>query len=425
MEAVIQSLTKQLRTQIRALRTSSLARNAGWMLIGQGVSVVLQAGYFVMLARLLGVREYGVFAGAFAFVGIAMPYSTLGSGLLFIRYVSARPDTFAAYWGNIILSTAMAGTVLTIALYFVAPHILNPASASIIVLVSIGNCIFSQMVASMGFIFQTYNRLRMTATLNILTNSLRLVAVGIMTALLPHASAKQWAIASVYISILAAIVGFLFVTRRYGRPRFLPKMLFSHALEGLGFSLGWSAQSAYNDVDKTLLSHYDMNIQNGIYTMAYRIVDIATIPITAVDAAALPRYFSDSSKDIRSVRPLAVRLAMRASLAGLLMSGCLFVAAPLIPHIVGRGFTESVLALRWLCLLPAMRGIHQLTGSALTSMGFQRFRTATQLSAAALNLMLNLWLIPQHGWLGAAWASLATDGSLGVANWLMLQRLSK
>ena len=422
---MVQSLIQLLLSEILALRTSSLARNAGWMLVGQGLSLLLQAVFFVLLARLLGVREYGVFAGAFAFVGIAMPYSTLGSGLLFMRYVSARPSTYAVYWGNILLSTVVTGTVLTGVLYYVAPHLLNPASASIVILVAMGNCVFSQLVASMGFVFQTFERLQMTAALNILTNSLRLVAVGIMAALLPHASARQWALASMYISILAAIVGFLVVTRRFGRPKFVPRMLLSHTLEGLGFSLGWSAQSVYNDIDKTLLSHYGMNFQNGVYTMAYRIVDVATIPVTAVDAAALPRYFQEHDKDALSVPPLGFRLARRAALIGLLMSGGLFVAAPLIPHLVGHGFTDSVLALRWLCLLPAMRGIHQLTGSAITGMGFQRFRTVAQFSAAGLNLALNLWLIPRHGWLGAAWASIATDGLLAIVNLLILGRLSK
>ena len=415
-----------LTTEIRRLRTNTLAHNAGWMLVGQGCSFLLQAGYFVLLARLLGVREYGIFAGAFAFVGIAMPYSTLGSGLLFVRYVGSQPNSFAVYWGNIILSTAIAGTALTALLYVVAPHLLNPASAAIVVPVGIGNCIFGQMVASMGFVFQTFERLRMTAALSILTNGLRLLAVGIMTILLPHSSAQQWAMASLYVSVLAAIVGFVVVSKGFCWPQFLPSLVVSHAVEGLGFSLGWSAQSAYNDIDKTLLSHYGMNVQNGIYTMAYRIVDIANMPITALDAAALPRYVRDSSSnDVRGVSRLAVRLAVRASLVGLMMSAVLFLAAPLIPHLVGRGFAAGVQALRWLCLLPAIRGIHQLTGCALTGMGFQRYRTAVQLAAAGVNLALNLWLIPRYGWHGAAWASLATDGLLAVATWLLLKGISK
>lgn len=35
----------------------------------------------------------------------------------------------------------------------------------------------------------------------------------------------------------------------------------------------------------------------------------------------------------------------------------------------------------------------------------------------------NFWLIPHHGWAGAAWASLATDGGLAVVNWFVQQSL--
>jgi O-antigen/teichoic acid export membrane protein len=413
-----------LAKEVRVIRGSRMGRNAGWMLIGQGLNLLLQAGYFILLARLLGAREYGVFAGAFAFVAIATPYSTLGSGLLFVRYVGADHSKFAAYWGNVILSSAVAGSILTVALCLIAPHFLNPASASLVMLVGIANCIFAQLVASMGFIFQAFELLRITAVLNLLTSASRFLAAAAMMIFLSRANAMQWALATVYISALTSIVGFLVVTRRFGRPRFAPRMLVSHALEGLGFSLGWSAQSAYNDIDKTLLSHYGLNIQNGIYTAAYRIVDVATTPIAALDAAALPRYVQDSARDINSVPPLAIRLAKRASLVGLMASAALFVASPIIPLVLGHGFAETVSALRWLCLLPAMRGIHYLTGCALTGSGFQRYRTTSQLCVAGLNLGLNLWLIPRYGWLGAAWASLASDGSLAVINWILVRSIS-
>lgn len=187
--------------------------------------------------------------------------------------------------------------------------------------------------------------------------------------------------------------------------------------------LSGSTQSAYNDIDKAMLSHYGMNVANGIYSMAYRIMDISAIPVTALDAASLPRFFRLSREGFHSVASLSVRLAKRAVLLGVLISVCVFAAAPLVPHIVGNGFKESVLALRWLCLIPVFRGIHQLTGSAITGLGFQRYRTAGQFSAAILNLGLNLWLIPQYGWLGAAWASLATDGSLSIVNSAILKSL--
>lgn len=407
------------------LRTSSLARNAGWMFAGQGASVLLQAAYFILLAHLLGVRQYGIFAGAFALVGILGPYCTLGSGTVFMRYAGSQPEKFPLYWGNILLSTGLASGASIVLLYFLAPHLIDAESASIVLTVAVGNCLFSQMLSAMGQVFQAYELLGMTAFLNLLTNALRTIAVGVMALLFSRITAGQWALVSAVVSLLAALTGFLIISRRFGLPRFHLQMVFANAFEGLGFSLGGSAQSVYNDLDKTMLSHYGMNVQNGIYTMAYRIIDIGTLPVSSIDAASLPRYFRAASENLPSVPALAFRLAKRAFFIGLVVSAVLFLSAPVVPHIVGHGYAESIQALRWLCLLPAIRGIHQLTGSAMTGMGFQRFRTIIQFSAAGSNLLLNLWLIPKHGWQGAAWSSLATDGALAVINCLMLMWVRK
>jgi O-antigen/teichoic acid export membrane protein len=393
------------------------------MLVGQGLNLLLQAGYFVLLARVLGVQQYGVFVGAFAFVSIAVSYSSLGSGLLFMQYVSTKPENFAVYWGNILLSTLGAGTLITALLYVVAPHLLNPESAAVTLLVALGECICRQIVTCVGQIFQTFENLRMTAAVSQLTNLLRLIAVIGLAVTIHHASAWQWALASLVVSVLAAIACSALIIARFGLPHFKPQILFKRLGEGLNFSLAGSTQSIYNDIDKAMLSHYGMNIANGIYTLAYRIVDLATIPITALDSAALPRFFRQRPQGMASVKHLSARLTWRATLIGALVSMCGFLAAPLIPLIVGKGFAESVLAFRWLCLIPVFRGVHQLTGSAVTGLGFQKYRTIAQFSAAALNFLLNLWLIPRYGWLGAAWSSLATDGSLAIVNWTILRCL--
>lgn len=412
-----------LSTEFRSIRSSSLARNAGWMLGGQGLNLLMQAGYFILLARLLGVREYGVFVGALAFVSLAMPYSGLGSGLVFMQHLSSEADNFAAYWGNVLLSTLCAGILITWLLDLIAPHLLNAESASIVLLIALGECLCRQLVVCIGQIFQAFEQMRMTAMMALLTSALRLLAVAALTVVMHRATAWQWALASLLVSLLAAIAGSALVILRRGLPRFVPRLMIARLGEGLNFSLAGSTQFAYNDIDKTMLSHYGMNVANGIYTVAYRIVDFATVPVTALDAAALPRFFRKSHEGTAAVRGLSTRLAWRAALVGALTAGLVFVAAPLIPYIVGKGFSESVAAFRWLCLIPAFRGVHQLTGSAITGMGFQRYRTMVQLGAAALNFVLNLWLIHRYGWLGAAWASLATDGSLAVANWTVLKCL--
>jgi O-antigen/teichoic acid export membrane protein len=165
-------------------------------------------------------------------------------------------------------------------------------------------------------------------------------------------------------------------------------------------------------------------VANGIYSMAYRVVEIATMPIFSLRDAAIPRFFVQGAKGIEHSYTLGRSLMTKTVWLGLAAAAGMFLLAPVFPYVVGHDFAQSVSALRWLCLIPFFRSIHQMTGSALTGAGLQRYRTTTQCIAAAANFGLNLWLIPRHGWLGAAWASLLTDGSLGVMNWVIAARLA-
>jgi len=172
-----------------------------------------------------------------------------------------------------------------------------------------------------------------------------------------------------------------------------------------------------------MLSHYGMNLANGIYSMAYRVVDIATMPIIAIRDAAMPRLFQRGGGGLAPTAELSYRLLRRAFPLSALLGAGIFVVAPLIPHVLGNGFAETVSAMRWLCLIPVFRSVHQMTGVALTGAGLQGYKIFTQFTAAGFNFGLNLWLIPHYGWRGAAWSSLATDGALGAMNWGLLRIL--
>lgn len=406
--------------ELDRFRTSPMAKNAGWLLVGQGLSLLLQSVYFVVLAHLLGPIQYGIYAGAFAFANLVAQYSALGTGSVFLRYVSMDRSTFAVYWGNILAVTTVVGGALVVALDLLGPKLLNPESAAIVLLAAIGNCIFVQLTIEAGRVFQTFEQMRLTALLNLLTNFLRTVAAVAFLVMLHKATAGQWALASTVVAALAACGTVATITIRFGRPKFEPKLFAKRSAEGFGFAVAMSTSSLYNDLDKTMLSHYGMNHANGIYSMAYRIVDIATIPIFSVRDAAMPRLFKLGRVGIAASADLSNRLMRRTMSLGVISAAVMFVAAPMIPYVVGPGFEEGVVALRWLCLIPIFRSIHQMTGCALTGAGMQNLRTGSQLTAATINFLLNLWLIPIWGWRGAAWSSLGTDAALAAMNWGIL-----
>jgi O-antigen/teichoic acid export membrane protein len=410
-----------LKAEIAKLKQSKLARNAGWMFLGQGLGLIFQTTYFIVLARLLGSREYGIYAGTFALVSMASQYSTIGSGTVFLRYVSPDKSKFPVYWGNILLITCTVSILVSAVLYFTARFILNPLSAALIFPAAVSVCFCTQIAVAAGQVFQAFEQLRVTAMMNLLTNIMRAIAAVSMLVLLHHATAWNWVVVSLFVSLAGAIIAVITVTVRLGLPKFDFSLTRRHWAEGLQYSFSQSTSSAYNDVDKTMLSHYGMNVQNGIYSMAYRVVEIASIPVFSVRDAATPKFFQQGAKGVTYSAALANSLLKRAMLLGVFSAACIFLFAPIIPHIIGKDYAESVYALRWLSLIPFFRSIHQMTGTALMGAGLQKYRTSTQIVAAAVNFLLNLWLIPAHGWQGAAWSSLLTDAGLGAMNWFMLK----
>jgi len=410
----------RLRAEWKRIAESALVRNASWMLLGQGLSVLCQAAYFILLARLLGSTEYGRYVGALAMAVILSQYSALGSREVFFRYVSPEPKNFSLYWGNILLTTCSLGSLFVVLLTVAGPRFAPTYSWKLLLCVALGDCLCAQLTAGAGRVFQAFEKMQVTAGLAVLINLLRTAMAGLMLWRLHTGTARQWAIASLIVSTIVAATSLVMVTRAFGKPTISLPLLRKRAGEGFIFALSYSTDGIYNNIDKAMLGHYGMNAANGIYTMAYRVIDVATTPITSIHSAAFPTFFRKGLDGIRSTAAYALQILKRTAPIALLSTVVMLVAAPIIPHLLGKGFAESVSALRWLCLLPFFRSFQLSAGDAVTGAGHQRLRLGIQAFAAAFNFGINLYLIPRYSWHGAAWSSLATDGMMAVLNWSAL-----
>ena len=409
-----------LQDQWRQHRSSSLVRNSLWMVLGQGTSILCQGAYFILLGRLLGPVEYGIYAGVIAMVTVLSAYSTLGSQFTLLRYVSSDPEKFALYWGNLLVTTLSLGSLFTGLLVWTVPHLAHSYSWRLVLCAAAADCLCAQLIDASSRAFQAFEKLRNTAFLNLQLNLLRTLLAGFLLWHLHHATAQQWLVASLVVSVTVAGSALALVTWHYGRPAFSPRLLRKRSEEGVIFAFSASTTGIYNNFDKAMLGHYGMNGANGIYTMAYRAVDICTVPMLSIHAAAFPRFFRKGIGGVHNTTAFALRILKRTGPLALLFTAAMAIAAPVIPHLVGKSFTDSVSALRWLCLLPVFRSFQYSAGDALTGAGHQKLRLGAQATAAVFNFGVNLYLIPHYGWLGAAWSSLATDGLLGVGNWAVV-----
>lgn len=410
-----------LKKWANSLWQNSLAKNTLWMLLAQGLRIFLQAIYFIVIARSLGAEQYGAFVAVTAFVGIISPFASLGSGNILIKNVSRNRTLFRQYWGNSLIITFVFGIILISFLLVIAPAVLpKNISLLLILLAAIADLIFARFLDIACQAFQAAQWLSKTAQLSILPNLTKLMAALTLVSFFPNPKVITWGFLYLVSTTVSALVGVLLVNRSLGLPELVLSKIKSELTEGFYFSVSLSAQTVYNDIDKTMLSRLSSLEATGIYAAAYRLIDVAFVPVRSLLYAAYARFFQQGSVGIKGSISLAKRLAPIAGIYGAIAGVSLFLFAPIIPYILGDEYVDAATALRWLAPLPLLKALHYFAADTLTGAGFQGLRSGLQVIVAIFNVLVNLWLIPLYSWKGAAWSSLASDGLLMLGLWVLV-----
>ncbi len=410
-------------------RPGSLRRQTAWLLSGNGAALGFQALYFLLIGRMLGASEYGAFVGVVALINVMSQFSSLGMEMVLLRTVSRDRTAFAAAWGRALVVSLAGFCVLFCTALVYGRLFLSPTLRVLLPYLAVSDALFGKVVQLSSRALQGAGLVRWSAKLQALTNAARAAAAaGLFLWSVRgggQVSVLLWARVYCAASLAVAVAGFLAASRLLGRPQWT-RVRRAHLAEGLSFSLSSSAISVYNDIDKAVLASEGMLREAGVYGAAYRVIDVLSTPLYSLFAAASPGLFREgAAKGPPAAMRSAQGLLRWAVPFGFLAAAALFLCAPLLPKMFGPSFAGSVSVLRFLCLLPLLRGLHYAWGTAITACASQWLRTGAQAGVAAVNLLLNLVLIPRWGWHGAAAASLLTDGSLALLTFLILRFLAK
>ncbi|MGA2074195.1 MAG: oligosaccharide flippase family protein [Terriglobia bacterium] len=405
-----------MRKFLTGIVSTSLGRNTMWGLAGYGLRLVLQAAYFIIIARCLGPKQYGAFIAATALTGVISPFVGLGCGSLLIKNVARDRRLFSEYWGNGLMMTLVSGSVFTV-LAMALCRLVLPRSIPVLViaLISVSDLIFVKLLDMGALAFQSVERLSGNAQLNVLLSLTRLFGIAGLALAVSRPGVMAWSAVYLAGSIVAALIGVAWVTFTLGKPKLALHRIPRESKEGLYFSISLSAQTIYNDIDKTMVARLATLEAAGVYAAAYRLIDVAFIPVRALLSAAYPGFFRSGKDGLGATRRYSRRLLVRIIPYSLFAFVALLLGAPLVPHILGHQYADITEALRWLALLPVLKTLHYFIADALTGAGNQGTRTLIQIGVAAFNVLINLWIIPAYGWRGAAWSSIASDGLLALS----------
>jgi len=407
-----------LKFRLSQILQNSLLRNTLWMLFSNGMKLLIQAGYFIMLARFLGTENYGAFVSVTALGGLFRPFASCGTGDLLIKNVSRNRNVFSEYWGNSLFVITVSGLIFTSLLLLIHDYVLPPQiSLLVILIISISDLIFTLVIDTAGKAFIAINKVSIAAQIGILFSLKNLCAIVALLLCFKERNLITWSFLYFAFTLLAASITFILANRMIAAPKLALSKLKSEWHEGFYFSISLSAETVNQNIDKTMLARLSTLDATGVYSAAYRLIDIAFIPVQSLMGAAYAKFFQKGIAGVRGSINFAIRLSGISALYGIIAGLGIYFLAPVVPYILGNDYAGVVAALRWLAPLPFLMSLQYFAADTLTGAGFQGVRSVVQIATALFNFLLNVWLIPLYSWKGAAWSSLASDGLKMIILW--------
>lgn len=390
-------------------RPGRLARGTLSVSSGMFIQGVLQAAILVVLARALGVTEYGGFVAAAAFITLLVPLAGMGCGFLLVRDSARDHQLFPEAFGRsliILAMTALPLIVLALAIgHFILP---SQVSTAAILALAISELIFAPASELVARAYQAFELTGRMAFFRAALFAVRLIVLAFLW-LTTRITTTSAAIAYAGSSIIVAIIALALVARELGVPEFRLNGILEGMEDGFHFSVNYTAFRMNSDIDKVMLAKLASPATAGFVGAAFRLMQGVMLPIRALLEAGYARFFNAGAQGTTATINLA-RKWLPLPLAYSVLTGVgIFIFAGLAPVLLGQDFGSSVLVLRWFAPYPVVALLHYGLDTMLTTSNRQRFTARVMMAGAVINVGLNFWLIPILSWKGAVLSAYCSE----------------
>lgn len=415
-----------MKVSLLGWKPGHLARNTLWAIVGQAGRLLIQAVYFILIARSLGASGYGEFVGVASLIAVLSAFVGLGTGSLLVKQGSRRPQSLPFYWGRALGAIGVSGVFLVLLSLAIAHWMLPPAiPRSLVLTLALADLLLLPVHVACTQVFQASERLGMMSVLHMTLSVARLLAAFIMISLIPEPTAQNLASYYLAATMLATVISVVQVQFIYGWPRWKREGLGSDLKQGLYFSSSSIAQYVTANIDKPLLAFLSSTTAAGVYAATQRVAEAALIPVFALMSAAIPRLFKHGEHGIKSSLSIARSLLPILFLYTIITALGLFLIAPWLPLVFGPEYQRAESVGRWFAMLPFLHMLHAVAADTLSGAGYQRIRSAVEVAAALLNVLLNFWLVQKYSLYGAVWALLAAFTFSSISLWLVIAGLNR
>ena len=391
-------------------QVKSIFKNTSWMTISQAVTSLCAFIWTIIIARYLGVSDYGVVSFAISFTSLTIIIMDLGMSTYATRELSRDKNQISKYVNNVLPFKIL----LSIALFLISWVILYLMGYDVltieVTLIFTIEMFFMSMVNFFNGIFQAFEELKYQAMGTILNSGLLLVGILITIGL----NLGVIAIAGSYTVAYLIFLIFMIIkfVQKFGVPGFEFDLSFwkDTVMKSAPFGLTNFFYTIYFSIDIVMLSYLSGDYATGLYKSAYNIINVFTTFYVVYQFTIFPvmsKFFVESKDLLKVSYEQSVKYLLLIILP--ISIYALLYARPIINLIYSNQYSLASVPMQILIWTVAFLFVNGAASVLLNAVDKEFTVTKIYIVAAVFNVILNSIMIPNFGYNGAAIATVISE----------------
>lgn len=394
---------------IKKLLHSKIAQNAGWLIGGRIVQMLINLIVGLLTARYLGPSNYGLINYAAAYTAFFSSICTLGMNSIIVKELVENPDNSGTIIGTALGLRAASSffSALTIIGISLVVDAGEPTTQVVVALSCIG--VMFQIFEIFNYWFQAKLQSKITAIATLIAYVITSIYKVILLAC--QKPVTYFAFASSVDYICLAIILYICYKKSKGGKLGLSKNCAKRLLKkSYHFILPGLMIAIYGQTDKIMLKHMISEAEIGYYSTAVALCTVWCFVLNAIIDSLYPsimQAFKSNKKSFEQKNKLLYAIVFYVS-AGVSILFTLF-GGIVIKILYGEAYMPALAPLRIITWYTAFSYLGVARNAWIVCMEKQKYLKYIYLSAAIANVLLNCIFIPLWGAAGAALASLVAQ----------------
>lgn len=385
-------------------------KNMSWLLISQIIASVCGFVWTILLARYLGVNNYGILGFAVSITGILGIIDDMGIGTHIVRHISTDYGSSPKYLGNAIpLKIIFASIKLILTFIILVLLKINEFTIFITLLFSF-EMIFKSFINTFNGVFQAFENGKYQGIGITLMNTTTLLFILISI----YADLGLVGVSISYI--LANLLTFIYtgyvLNKHVVKPKYELDWEFCKkiTLLSLPFAMTGILYTIYYSIDLVMLTKLVGNYANGIYNATYKLIAVLNLfysVYTAVIFPVMSKFFKNDKKLLIISYEKSIKYLMLAIIP--IATGTVFYSLDIIQLIYGNQYDQAASVLSILIWTVFLLFISGASNTLLNVSHKETTVTKIYAIAAVFNVVLNFIMIPYFSYNGAAITTVLSD----------------